>query len=213
MCVFELQRVGRLPEADNGTHLQTETGSDAPLHAKLMQQAFPITSMIPYPQRRIYRPAMTLAEVMVTVAVSTILMGVVASLLFGLRKWDRSLREHSVQNEQLIRLAETIRADMREAVDVTMPSEDVLIVDAGDAGLSRYELSRQGCRRILATPGEANARIDLFAVGPAKSWGFERRVGRLPMIELTMNRETLEGENRAAPLVVRAALGADASRP
>jgi prepilin-type N-terminal cleavage/methylation domain-containing protein len=162
-------------------------------------------------QRRDSRSAMTLVEVMVAVAVTSILAGVVVSLLIGLRDWDRSMRRRSVYTEQLARLGETLRSDIRQATDVTLPTTDALLIHGPNEMQIRYELVTDGCRRMATTPADAMPRTDAFSVGPTTSWMLAPgSSGRLPLFAVTLNRGTENNKVGLAPLVVYAAAGADA---
>lgn len=153
---------------------------------------------------------MTLIEVLVAVAVSSVLMGVAISLLLGLKKWDRNLREQSLRNEQTIRLINSIRSDIRRAADVTQPSDQTLDIRLMDEAHVRYELTPEGCRRIAIVSGESGTRAELFAVRNARSWNVERRTdGRRPMIALTLNRAGQSADHVPAPIVVQVILGAE----
>jgi type II secretory pathway pseudopilin PulG len=155
---------------------------------------------------------MTLIEIMVAVAVMSLLAGVVISLLVGLRDWDRNMRRRGVQNEQMLRLGETMRADIRQAVEVTLPSSEALMIRAANDIVTRYELSPDGCRRIITSPGESKQAVDTFSVGPATSWGLAPGApGRRPMFAVTLHRASPNNSEPRDPLVVHAAAGADAA--
>jgi prepilin-type N-terminal cleavage/methylation domain-containing protein len=162
-------------------------------------------------QRRTGRPAMTLVEVMVAVAITSIFAGVAVSLLVELREWDRDMRRRSVQSEQLIRLGEAMRADIRQAANVSQPDTAIIEILAANETLTRYELSPEGCRRVVTTPGDPMPRSDAFTVGPATSWTLApAAAGRRTMFAVTLHRGA--NEERVTPLVVYAAAGADAPR-
>ena len=154
---------------------------------------------------------MTLAEVMVVVALTSILFGVAISLLVGLRDWDRNMRRHSIQNEQLMRLGEVMRADIRQAAEVSLLSENAVVIRSSDEKQVRYELSPEGCRRIVTVSGATKPLTDLYAVGPATSWTLEPGApGKRPLFAVTLHRTSPDNERRVAPLLVHAAVGADA---
>jgi prepilin-type N-terminal cleavage/methylation domain-containing protein len=158
------------------------------------------------------RPAMTLLEIMVAVAVTSLVAGVAISLLVGLRDWDSNLRRQSIHNEQMLRLSEALRSDIRQAVDVTLPSSDALVIRAENERLTRYELSPDGCRRIVTTPSEAKPVIDAFNVGPSTSWSLAQGApGRHTLFAVTFHRSSPNNEERHDPLIVHAAAGADAA--
>lgn len=153
---------------------------------------------------------MTLAEVTVAVAVTSILAGVAVSLLVGLRNSDRDMRRRNNQNQQLLRLAETMRADIRQAADVLQPTSDAIVLRAADEKLTRYELAPEGCRRIVTAPNDPTPRTDAFAVGPIASWTLAPGPpGRRPLFTVTLNRGDTDHEK--PPLVLHAAAGADAT--
>jgi hypothetical protein len=155
------------------------------------------------------RRAITLAEVMVAVTVATVVMGIAMSLLMGLQKWDRNLREHSLRNQHLVRLAETIRGDIRQASEAMSPTTRLLTIRLADGHQASYQLSPDGCRRSSQLAGDTE-HTDLFAIGPSEAWSLEQRVGgRRPMYAVTINRTNADNTQGPAPLIVHAALGAD----
>ena len=153
---------------------------------------------------------MTLIEVVVVVALASILCGVAMSLLIGLRDWDRNMRQQSIQNEQLMRLSEMMRTDIRLAAEVSLPSNDAIIIRDSNQKQIRYELTPEGCHRIVTLP-DAKPLADLFAVGRATTWTLEPGApGNRPLFAVTLHRPSPDNEKRAAPLLVYAAVGADA---
>ncbi len=157
---------------------------------------------------------MTIAEVAVVVAVASILLGVATSLLFGLRDWDRNARQRGMQNDQLMRLAETIRSDIRHGADVSAPTEQTLLIHSPGEKRTQYELTPEGCHRVVTLPNEAKTLADLFAIGPATSWSLDSGApGARPIFVVTINRTSADNEQRAAPLLVQATLGADLTTP
>jgi prepilin-type N-terminal cleavage/methylation domain-containing protein len=156
------------------------------------------------------RPAMTLVEVMVSVAVTSVLAGIAISLLVGLRDWDRNMRRHSLHNEQMLRLAEQLRADIRQAVEVTLPSTEAIAIRSANEKLTRYELSPEGCRRVVTTPGQPASSTDVFAVGRTTSWGLAPGApGRRSLFAVTLHRGIPNNNTQTPVLVVHAAAGAD----
>lgn len=158
------------------------------------------------------RLAMSLVEVMIVVAMTSILCGVAISLLLGLREWDRDMRRQSMQSEQLMRLCDAMRTDIRQAAEVLQPSEDAVVIrSSSNEKQIRYEISSEGCRRIVTTSESAKPLTDLFAVGPAKSWTLEPGApGKRPSFAVTLHPLRLDNKKHAAPLVVYAAVGTDA---
>jgi hypothetical protein len=155
---------------------------------------------------------MTLAEVMVTVALSTIVMGVVTSLLVGLRNRDRDLRDHATQSEHSLRLIETLRSDIRAGNDVASPNERVLHIRSNGNAQVQYELTAEGCRRAKTSSDGNTSSSDLYSIGPAVSWTIDRRNnGRRPMLAITLHRAGGKQATPASPLIVYAIEGADAS--
>jgi hypothetical protein len=154
---------------------------------------------------------MTLVEVLVVVALSSLTMGVVVSLVIALQRTDRDVQTFAVRNERRSDLAEVLRADVRRAAEVARPSEKKLAIRLASGGEILYELADGGCRRIVAADG-APPRTDFFAVGSAHAWklGFGSP-GRRPLIMLTMHYPEKDKKARSAgaPLLVYAALGAD----
>lgn len=162
-------------------------------------------------QPRKRRLAMSLIEVMVVVALTSILCGVAMSLLIELRDWDRNMSRQSIQNEQLLRLSEVMRTDIRQAAEVSLSSEEAIVIRSPNEKQIRYELTPEGCRRIETTSGDSKSLSDLFAVGRATSWTLEPGApGNRPLFAVTLYRTSPDNEKRTAPLLVHAAVGADA---
>lgn len=158
------------------------------------------------------RRALMLAEVMVAVALLTIVMGVVVSLLISLRQRDRRLRDSNKRAEQTLRLAEAMRSDIRRATDVSRPTRNILIIDFGGETQARYELAADGCRRSVEIEDQSVTSRDLYSIGPAVAWSLENGPpGRRPMIIVTLDNTdgAYDRQSPAVPLVVYAALGAD----
>ncbi len=155
---------------------------------------------------------MMLAEVMVAVALLTIVMGVVISLLVSLRQWDRRLRDGNTRVEQGLRLADRLRTDIRQSTDVSLPTKDALVITSTGNKQTRYELAPEGCLRTVGAGDAATSSRDLFSIGRAASWSLEPGPpGRLPMFIVSLHRANAADEQpvRPAPIVVCAALGAD----
>jgi hypothetical protein len=162
--------------------------------------------------RRDTRNALMLVEVMVVVTLTSIMMGVVISLMIGLQRWDQSFRDRAVQSEQLARLAESVRTDIRSGADVSLPGTHVLQITGQGRGAARYELEAEGCRRVVELPENQATRSEFFAVGRVTSWKLERGpIGRRPLIIVTLDRLSPDDDTarRLPPLLIYAALGAD----
>ena len=162
------------------------------------------------------RRAMFLAEVMVVVAISSILLGVVVTMLIGVRQWDRKFRNHGVHSDQLARLSSSIRADARRAADVTLPSANTLVVTAADKSQTRYELAADGCRRIIKrTVDGPDEQANLYTIGPSQSWTLERGApGRLPTTIVSLTSPSSDKSvTDVVLLYVCAAVGADLPAP
>jgi type II secretory pathway pseudopilin PulG len=157
------------------------------------------------------RRATTLVELLVVTTLVSILMAVVGTLAIHLRQWDRHVRDHSQHSSQLTNLAETIRADIRQATGVTQPEKKVVAIAGSDSREVRYELQPGGCRRIVKAPGDKSPRIETFAIGPADSWKLETATpGRRPAYTISLERSDLDkAASQPAPFFVYAALGSD----
>jgi prepilin-type N-terminal cleavage/methylation domain-containing protein len=159
------------------------------------------------------REGFSLIEVLVAVAISSLLMGIVVSLMLGLKQWDRVSRTNSVRSEQLLRLAGVLRTDIRAGRDVLVSVEGPLVVMTASGEQLRYELGADGCRRTVVAPGDAAPRTDLFAIGQAANWIVERKAtSRRPLVAVTLANAAAEGERggpRLLPFLVCAAMGAD----
>ena len=158
---------------------------------------------------------MTLVEVSVVAALSSILLGVVISFTVGLKQWDRRFREHGLHNEQAVRLGNCLRADIRQARDVSLSAENVLVIAAPDESQSRYELLPDGCRRVVKHSGDApEKQVESFNIGAAKSWRLERGApGRRPAMVVWLEGPIPDKSSIGSILFVYAALGADLPIP
>ena len=158
------------------------------------------------------RKAFTLAEAMLVVALLSILLSFVLSFLVSLQRYDAKLRNHGLRSEQLSRLAETIRSDIRQAITVSSPAKQTLRMESSDGRLVQYELTPEGCRRTVNGPDNVAASADLYRIGPADSWTIETGpAGRRPLHVVSLaSKRKVASEPVNTPLLVQAALGADA---
>jgi prepilin-type N-terminal cleavage/methylation domain-containing protein len=161
--------------------------------------------------RQSARPAFTLIEILVVVALSSIVMSVVVAVLVALIQKDRQVRLFGVHSERQGDLAEMIRTDIRAADDVSLAAQTVLLIEAPDKRQTRYELTAGGCKRILSEPGLEKPRIDFYAIGPAIAWSLRQGpAGRRPLYIASLHRSTKNHkQSMAMPFFVYAALGAD----
>jgi hypothetical protein len=155
---------------------------------------------------------MTLPEVIVAVTLSSIVLSVLISFTIALKQRDRTIRSFGVESERRRELAELLRTDIRDAVDVSLPSKTTLVVKRPGDSEIRYELTANGCNRTVVEPTGSKAQFDSYAVGAAISWSLEQGpAGRRPLFVVTMNRRPRSSATDAGsvPLLVYAALGAD----
>lgn len=157
------------------------------------------------------RSAFTLIEILVVVALSSIVMSVTVAVLVAIIQKDRQVRQFGVHSERQGDLAEMIRTDIRRADDVTLPAPTVILIEIPDEREIRYELTAGGCKRIASEPGTGKPRVDFYAVGPAVAWSLTQGPsGRLPLYITSLHRSTkIENQSPAMPFFVYAALGAD----
>jgi prepilin-type N-terminal cleavage/methylation domain-containing protein len=169
------------------------------------------TNVLTRTRRPRRRHAMTLAEIMVAVALSSILLGMVISLAVSLQQWDRRLRGNGVRSDNVAQLGEILRSDIRHATEVTMPEQEVIIVTSPDQAKVKYELKPDGCRRTMTPAGSAAESHELFAIGSGTSWQVERDTsGRRPAIAVTLSKSPEDDQARnGSNMYVYAALGAD----
>jgi hypothetical protein len=148
---------------------------------------------------------------LVVVALSTFVLGVVVTLMHGLRQWDRRFRGHEVECDRLIALAEVLRTDIRRGTDVQAPAERQLVVASAGGARTRYDFGPQGCTRAVESTDAAGRRMELYAIGPAARLAVERDAsGRRPLVMVTLDRVDPQDHGpRRAPLIVYGALGAD----
>jgi prepilin-type N-terminal cleavage/methylation domain-containing protein len=165
------------------------------------------------PNRRPARDGFSLIEMLVVIALSSLVLGVVVSLMLELRQWDRLSRSKTTRNEQLLRLASTLRSDIRRGADVLLSVEGPLVVMTASGEQLRYELGPEGCRRTIVAGDAAAPRADLFAIGKASKWNVERRpAGRRPLLAVTIEQDAKRSDPtapRLLPFLVYASLGAD----
>jgi type II secretory pathway pseudopilin PulG len=157
------------------------------------------------------RRATTLVELLVVVTLVTILLSIVGSLAVHLRQWDRQVRAHSQHGNQLANLAETLRADFRQATSVTLPAKNTVAIAGPESREIRYELQSEGCRRTVKIPGETSPKIETFAIGSTDSWKLETAApGRHPACTLSLELSDFgKATSESAPFFVYAALGSD----
>jgi type II secretory pathway pseudopilin PulG len=157
------------------------------------------------------RRAMSLVEVMVSITLVAILLVTITMLAVRLRQWDRRVREHVLNGDQLANLAETMRADIRSAASVALQTKKIIVISGGVKPDIRYELQSDDCRRIVKMPGETSGNVETFAIGPGDSWKLEPGPpGRQPAYAITIIPIDSEKVlNRSIPLLVYAALGTD----
>jgi type II secretory pathway pseudopilin PulG len=163
---------------------------------------------------RLRRGAMTLVEVMVVGTLITIVAGVAVTLLAAVKRLDVRLRDHGVRTDQALRLAESIRGDIRRGTDVSIPTVDLLVVEIGDGERASYALQPGGCRRVVQGGSGAAPTADLFAIGTASAWKFDQdTAGRRPLVMVELQRGAPTGaETRGMPVIAYGELGADRAR-
>jgi type II secretory pathway pseudopilin PulG len=161
------------------------------------------------PQRR---AAFTLVETMVVAVVSSLVLGIVVSLLVALQHHDQSIRRHSLRNDQVSRLAEAVRADIRRGTTVAAPSAGELVVAGANDDDIHYKIVAEGCQRTAIANDSATPSRELFSVGPASAWQIvPGPAGRRSLYIVSLVRENdIAGESSKPLVVVQAALGADA---
>ena len=157
------------------------------------------------------RRGFSLVEMMVVIALSAMVLGVVVSMMTGLRRWDRRFRARAVECDRLIALGDVIRADILTASDVGTPVNGQLVITSPAGESTRYELGRRGCTRTVEASEAVNRRTELFAIGPATAWNVSRdAAGRRPLVMVTLDRTEVDPQApRRVPLLVYGALGAD----
>jgi prepilin-type N-terminal cleavage/methylation domain-containing protein len=157
------------------------------------------------------RTAFTLIEILVVVALASIVMSVIVAMFVALIQKDRQVRLFGLHSERQGDLAETIRTDIRAAEDVSLVAQTVLLVEAPDERETRYELTAGGCKRIVSEPGMKNPSVDFYAIGPALGWSLQQGPsGQRPLYIASLHRSTeMEKHATVVPFFVYAALGAD----
>lgn len=163
------------------------------------------------------RAGFSLIEMLVVVALSSLLLGIVVSLMFGLREWDQLSRVNNTRNEQLLRLAGVLREDIRNGNKVLVSLEGPLVVLTASGAQSRYELRPEGCLRTVSKPGQQERPADLFSIGAAGRWIVgQKSAGHRPLVEVTLEageRTRPSEKQRLLPFLVCAALGGNNPAP
>lgn len=156
---------------------------------------------------------MTLVEVMVAVAVTSVLLSVVVALIAGLQQWDRRFRELNLHRDQLAQLIEIIRTDIRNAKDVVVSNPQVLEVEDASSGMIRFELTPKGCLRTKLTDRKTSSSRELFSIGGNLAWQLDRNnSGLRPLVAIAIQVPSNSGSNGDARKVlgeVYAVIGAD----
>lgn len=160
---------------------------------------------------------MTLVEVMVAVAVTSVLLGVVVTLFAGLQQWDRRFRDMNLHRDQRAQLLEIIRTDIRNAKDVAVSNPQVLEVSYSNSGMIRYELTPNGCLRTKFTDGKTPSSRGLFSIGGNRVWRLDRdTTGVQPLIVVAIQVSSSSestGEASKAMGEAHAVIGADRPSP
>jgi hypothetical protein len=129
----------------------------------------------------------TLIEMMVVVTLTTLLLGVVITFAFNLRRWDFQTRNHGLHLDQLQRLSESIRGDTGQAVAVSLVGANTLVITNTDKAETLYELVPEGCQRIEKDAAQKLKSRELFTIGTVDSWELERDdSGRRPAAIVTL---------------------------
>jgi prepilin-type N-terminal cleavage/methylation domain-containing protein len=157
------------------------------------------------------RRAMTLVEIMVAVALTSVLLSVVISVSVGLQRWDSRFRSDRARRANLNQLAEMIRSDVRRAAAAPVAEQDRLVLTLPDQREIHYELQPDCCWRTIAQPGNTTESKVPYMIGKDNSWGVERvPSGRWPAIEVSLEGPAARDNGIQLPtLYVYASLGAD----
>jgi prepilin-type N-terminal cleavage/methylation domain-containing protein len=166
-----------------------------------------------FPRNRSQRGGLSLVEMLVVIALSSLVFGIAISLMLSMQKFDRHRVTNNSSNEQLLRLADTLRADIRAGSDVRLADEKSLVVRMPSGEQIRYEIKSDGCRRAMVTPDASQLHADLFAIGKATQWNVEQtKSGRSPLVAVTLEQRVHKNQPtspKLMPFLVCAALGAD----
>jgi prepilin-type N-terminal cleavage/methylation domain-containing protein len=157
------------------------------------------------------RSAFTLAEILVVVALLSMLLAFVTSFLVGLHRYDVKFRKGELRRAQMARLTETIRSDIRQGSTVSLPTDQILLVTTSDGREIRYEIIQEGCRRTASELGVVPPMVDVYRIGPAESWTLNTGPpGRQPLYVVSLrSKKKTEGVPGSVSALVQAALGAD----
>lgn len=157
------------------------------------------------------RAATTLIELLVVITLVSLLLSIVGTLAIRLRHWDRQMRDRSRYSDQLVKLSESMRTDIRRATSVTQPDKKTIAVTSSDHREIRYELAADGCRRLVKSSDKPGPAAETFAIGAAQSWKLDAAAeGRRPAYTIRLEHtDSNPADSTPAPFFVYAALGAD----
>ena len=157
------------------------------------------------------RTGLMLVEVSVAVALSSLVLGLLVSMLVVLTQMDRRMQYRAIERQRQLELAERLRTDLRLATDVTLRNDKTLIVHRPDERQARYDIVSAGIRRTTHSSDGKASESDIFAIQLAEAWQIERnQAGRHPLIMVTWRRSAAKKpQSRPIPFLVFAALGVD----
>jgi prepilin-type N-terminal cleavage/methylation domain-containing protein len=157
------------------------------------------------------RPGFSLVEMLVSVVLASLLLGLAISFIHALLLADRKLRDRPAALDQCARLADELRADIRRAFDVTQPDEKRLVIQFSATERAEYELTPHGCQRRSARAESSGARADLFAIGNGLTWQIQRRPAARNLLVTVWLQSSGQSAGGASlpPIWIVAALGAD----
>lgn len=139
------------------------------------------------------RRGVTLLEMIASIVVMSVLMGVAAVLLQSLLKVDRRYRQQRVENAAVDRLAQQWRADCHaaEKVAIGKTSDDLqtVVFNLADSQV-RYTLAAGQICRTVQQDNRVAAREYYSVRGTATAEVTEAGTARLAVLNLMRRRET-----------------------
>jgi len=159
-----------------------------------------------HPRSRV-RSGLSLVEVLVVVALMSVLLATMTSIAVRLRQWDRQMRDNSVHSDQLTALAESLRSDATSGAELKLVSKDTLAIEGTDRRETRYTLRPDGCQREVKSADSKSRSANMFTIGRFETWKLEPGpTGRHSAYAISLAHSDSEQAIARVPLFVYAVL-------
>jgi hypothetical protein len=163
---------------------------------------------------RVDRKGISLIETVVIMSVGAILTGVVVSCMAAVFRYDRHLRTHAIERDQLQILAQQLRGDIRQADRCKFDSED-LVLSLERCGKDKISYHWIGDHVERITYDGENKTIGRFQVPPnlkVTTNPVDAASGQLMKVNFSNHDKDTANKGRALPawnLEVAAEVGKD----